>query len=66
MMRILHHHASTAMPSVLAMAARAHAVAGVLLLTVGLASGLLVLLIEHQAPHDICDLLWLGALLEDA
>jgi hypothetical protein len=38
----------------------------VLLLTTCLAAGLPVLFAEHQAPHGVCDLLRLGALLENA
>ncbi|XP_066356854.1 uncharacterized protein [Miscanthus floridulus] len=56
--------AATSSRSALPTAAGATAATRVLLLTARFAAGLPVLLAEHQAPHGVCDLLGLGALLE--
>ncbi|XP_066383636.1 uncharacterized protein [Miscanthus floridulus] len=57
---------SASAPSALSTAAGPRAATGALLLTASLATRLPVLLIEHQAPHGVRDLLGLGALLEHA
>ncbi|XP_066347931.1 uncharacterized protein [Miscanthus floridulus] len=55
---------TTPAPSALPAAAGATAATRVLLLTVRFTASLPVLLVEHQAPHGIRDLLGLGVLLE--
>ncbi|XP_066354654.1 uncharacterized protein [Miscanthus floridulus] len=57
---------SASTPTALPAVAGAGAATGVLLLTACLVAGFPIFLAEHQAPHGIRDLLWLGALLEHA